>query len=482
MERTILIMKAAAAAVAVLLAVAVLAAEAAAPHHQYPRGVTSTYRRKLEASEDMPLDADVFAVPPGRNAPQQVHITLGDQAGTAMTVSWVTMEAEGNSTVLYGRAAGRLDLAAEGTTTRYTFYNYTSGFIHHCTLTGLDHATRYYYAVGHGDTVRTFWFTTPPRPGPDAPLRLGLIGDLGQTADSNATLAHYEQHPGAAVLFVGDLSYADKHPFHDSRRWDTWGRFSERSVAYQPWIWTAGNHEVEYAPELGETTAFKPFAHRYPTPYRASGSSEPYWYSVKLGPAHIIVLSSYSAFGKYTPQFKWLEAELARVDRELTPWLFISTHVPWYNSNNFHFMEGEPMRVQFEKMAVDARVDAVFAGHVHAYERSHRFSNIQYNITDGRCTPVADRRAPVYVVIGDGGNIEGLADELTWPQPAYSAFREYSFGHAVLDIKNRTHAYYAWYRNHDGNKVTADATWFTNRYHMPNHDDSSVSSKNPYYA
>ncbi|RLM99425.1 purple acid phosphatase 2-like [Panicum miliaceum] len=401
----------------------------------------------------MPLDADVFAVPPGRNAPQQVHITLGDQAGTAMTVSWVTVEAEGNSTVLYGRAMGRLDHAARAPPRATPSTNYTSGFIHHCTLAGLDHATRDYYAVGFGDT-------------------LGLIGDLGQTADSNSTLAHYEQHPGDAVLFVGDLSYADKHPFHDSNRWDTWGRFSERSVAYQPWIWTAGNHEVEYAPELGETTAFKPFTHRYPTPYRASGSSEPYWYSVKLGPAHIIVLSSYSAFGKYTPQFKWLEAELQRVDCAVTPWLFISTHVPWYNSNNFHFMEGEPMRVQIEKMAVDA----VFAGHVHAYERSHRYSNIKYNITDGRCTPVADRRAPVYVVIGDGGNIEGLADELTWPQPAYSAFREYSFGHAVLDIKNRTHAYYAWYRNHDGNKVTADATWLTNRYHKPNHDDSSVHS------
>jgi hypothetical protein len=32
---------------------------------------------------DMPTDADVFLVPPGYNAPQQqVHITLGDQAGT----------------------------------------------------------------------------------------------------------------------------------------------------------------------------------------------------------------------------------------------------------------------------------------------------------------------------------------------------------------------------------------------------------------
>jgi len=37
-------------------------------------GVTSRYRRKLEATADMPLDADVFRVPPGYNAPQQVNI------------------------------------------------------------------------------------------------------------------------------------------------------------------------------------------------------------------------------------------------------------------------------------------------------------------------------------------------------------------------------------------------------------------------
>ncbi|TKV91860.1 hypothetical protein SEVIR_9G125366v4 [Setaria viridis] len=274
--------KAAVAAALVVVLAAALVAVGEAAHR--PRGVTSTYRRKHQASDDMPMDADVFAVPPGRNAPQQVHITLGDQTGTAMLVSWVTVEAEGNSTVLYGRAADRLDLAAEGATTRYTFYNYTSGFIHHCTLTGLDHGTRYYYVMGFGDTVRTFWFTTPPPPGPSAPLRLGLIGDLGQMPDSNSTLTHYEQHTSDAVLFVGHLSYADKHPLHDNNRWDTWGRFSERSVAYQPWIWTAGNHEMDYAPEIGETVAFKPFSHRYPTPYRASGSSEPYGTPSRWGP------------------------------------------------------------------------------------------------------------------------------------------------------------------------------------------------------
>lgn len=52
------------------------------------------------------------------------------------------------------------------------------------------------------------------------------------------------------MLFVGDLSYADDYPFHDNERWDTWGRFTERSAAYQPWIWTAGNHEIDYAPKI----------------------------------------------------------------------------------------------------------------------------------------------------------------------------------------------------------------------------------------
>ncbi|CAL4890661.1 unnamed protein product [Urochloa decumbens] len=448
---------------AALLAV-VLAADA---------GVTSEYRRKLEATVEMPLDADVFRVPPGYNAPQQVHITLGNQEGTAMLVSWVTPNELGNSTVMYGGAPDKLELRAEGKHTRYDYFNYTSGFIHHCFLKNLKHSTKYYYGMGFGHTVRTFWFTTPPKPGPDVPYKFGLIGDLGQTFDSNRTLSHYEANGGDAVLFVGDLSYADNHPLHDNKRWDTWARFVERSVAYQPWIWTAGNHELDFAPELGETTPFKPFSHRYPTPYLAAGSTEPFWYSVKLGSAHVIVLASYSAYGKYTPQWTWLQEELKRVDRKVTPWLVVLMHSPWYNSNGYHYMEGETMRVQFERWLVDAKADLVLAGHVHAYERSHRVSNVAYDIVNGKSTPARDAAAPVYVTIGDGGNIEGIADNFTRPQPSYSAFREASFGHATMEIKNRTHAYYAWHRNQDGAKVVADGVWLTNRYWMPTNDDTN---------
>ncbi|KAG9142505.1 hypothetical protein Leryth_017015 [Lithospermum erythrorhizon] len=439
-------------------------------------GVTSKFVRKVEKSIDMHLESDVFSVPTGYNAPQQVHITQGDHEGKAVIVSWVTMHGPGSNTVEYWIDGNYPKLKANGRVTTYKFYNYTSGFIHHCTISNLKYNTKYHYQVGMGHSVRSFWFMTPPEVGPDVPYTFGLLGDLGQTYDSNKTLTHYELNPtkGQAVLFVGDLSYADNYPDHDNARWDTWARFAERSMAYQPWIWTAGNHEIDFAPEIGETKPFKPFTHRYRTPYKSSGSSSPLWYSIKRASAHIIVLSSYSAYGKYTPQNQWIEEELPRVDRNKTPWLIVLMHSPWYNSYNYHYMEGETMRVMYEPLFVQYKVDMVFSGHVHAYERSERVSNVAYNVINGICTPVSDQSAPIYITIGDGGNIEGLANSMSEPQPKYSAYRETSFGHATLDIKNRTHAYYAWHRNQDGYAVEADSLWVFNRYFHP--VDESTSS------
>jgi len=58
-------------------------------------------------------------------------------------------------------------------------------------------------------------------------------------------------------------------------------------------------------------------------------------------------------------------------------------------------MEGESMRVKFEPWFIKNKVDMIFAGHVNAYERSERVSNIQYNITDGMSTPMKDQNALV---------------------------------------------------------------------------------------
>ncbi|CAD5318805.1 unnamed protein product [Arabidopsis thaliana] len=309
---------------------------------------------------------------------------------------------------------------------------------------------------------------TPPKVGPDVPYTFGIIGDLGQTYASNETLYNYMSNPkGQAMLFVGDLSYADDHPNHDQRKWDSYGRFVEPSAAYQPWIWAAGNHEIDYAQSISETQPFKPYKNRYHVPYKASQSTSPLWYSIKRASTYIIVLSSYSTYDKYTPQNSWLQDELKKVNRSETPWLIVLVHAPWYNNNNYHYMEGESMRVTFEPWFVENKVDIVFAGHVHAYERSERISNIHYNITDGMSTPVKDQNAPIYITIGDGGNIEGIANSFTDPQPSYSAFREASFGHALLEIKNRTHAHYTWHRNKEDEAVIADSIWLKNRYYLP---------------
>ncbi|KAG8633736.1 hypothetical protein MANES_18G141575v8 [Manihot esculenta] len=207
----------------------------------------STFVRNDDLSLDMPLDSDVFRVPPGYNAPQQVHITQGDYEANSVIVFWVTPDEPGSRTMIYWAENSELKNRVDGLVVKYKYFNYTSGYIHHCTIKDLE--------VGTGKASRRFWFITPPKSGPDVPYTFGLIGDLGQTHDSNQTLTHYEFNPikGQTILFVGDLSYADDYPFHDNVRWDTWGRFIERNAVYQPWIWTAGNHELDFAPQFGST-------------------------------------------------------------------------------------------------------------------------------------------------------------------------------------------------------------------------------------
>lgn len=172
------------------------------------------------------------------------------------------------------------------------------------------------------------------------------------------------------LLVPGDLSYADtQQPL-----WDSFGRFVQRHASRRPWMVTQGNHEVEAAPlppVPGSPPPFAAYGARWRMPHEESGSPSNLYYSFGAAGAavHVVMLGSYAPFDASSDQYRWLATDLAAVDRRATPWLVVLLHAPWYNTNAAHQGEGEAMRKAMERLLFDARVDVVFAGHVHAYER-----------------------------------------------------------------------------------------------------------------
>ncbi|CAK0783896.1 hypothetical protein CVIRNUC_007096 [Coccomyxa viridis] len=191
-------------------------------------------------------------------------------------------------------------------------------------------------------------------------------------------------------------------------------------------------------------------------------------------------------------QLSWLLNDLARVDRTKTPWVIVAWHQPPYNSYSTHYKEADCLRETVEPFLYNAGVDIVLHGHVHAYERNYQ----TYNYAINGC-------APRWLTMGDGGNQEGLyrtfaaeAGTCTCPavsarnpcpcanvspkaapqycttlqnglyapnngtQPPFSAYREPSFGHAIIDFINGTHAQWYWNRNQDGKSVISDSVIF----------------------
>lgn len=63
-------------------------------------------------------------------------------------------------------------------------------------------------------------------------------------------------------------------------------------------------------------------------------------------------------------QYKWLERDLAGVNRDVTPWLVATWHPPWYSTYTAHYREAECMRVAMEDLLYDYGIDIVFNGHV----------------------------------------------------------------------------------------------------------------------
>lgn len=68
----------------------------------------------------------------------KVHITQGDHVGKGVIVSWVTTDEPGSSSVLYWAENSKLKKSAKGIVLTYKYFDYTSGYIHHCSIYDLE--------------------------------------------------------------------------------------------------------------------------------------------------------------------------------------------------------------------------------------------------------------------------------------------------------------------------------------------------------
>ncbi|XP_041003557.1 purple acid phosphatase 15 isoform X1 [Juglans microcarpa x Juglans regia] len=435
--------------------------------------------------------------------PEQISVSLSSHYDSVW-ISWITGESQ------IGYNIRPLDPKTVSSVVRYGNLRYP--LIHEATgyslvysqlypFEGLKPSTLYYYRCGDPSLPamsKIYSFRTMPASHPRSyPDKIAVVGDLGLTYNTTTTISHLISNKPDLVLLVGDVTYANLYltngtgsdcyscsfpqtPIHETYqpRWDYWGRFMQNLVSKVPIMVVEGNHEIEA--QAGSQT-FSAYSSRFAFPSEESGSSSTFYYSFNVGGIHFVMLGAYIAYNRSADQYKWLERDLASVDRSITPWLVAAWHPPWYSSYQAHYREVECMRVAMEELLYSYGVDIVFNGHVHAYERSNRV----YNYTLDPC-------GPVYITVGDGGNREKMAikhaddpgncpDPLTTPdqyiggfcatnftsgpaagkfcwdrQPEYSALRESSFGHGILEVKNETWALWTWYRNQDSYSEVGD--------------------------
>jgi len=417
----------------------------------------------------------------------QFHISQGSDS-SKMFISWQTnIINPTNAFIKYGLDKNNFDnkISSEKKSYNFTwpFHNvYNSGTLYTSYLNNLLPNTKYYYQSIdlYGRVSDIFSFKTNEFTGSISPQVFTLVGDLGQTKDSEETIKHMAKNIYSnMILHVGDLSYANCN----QTLWDEYGELIEPLASRVPWMVSAGNHEIEFTnaqepyrafeerfkmpaikpaeygpitipPKLADDDLNLPYC--CPSVYQSGYDYGNSFYSFETGMSHIIFLNPYTYTNYTSKQYKWLEIDLLGVNRKVTPWVIVIMHCPWYSSNVDHYGEQQTveMRTYMEPLFYKFNVNIVFSGHVHAYERTHP---VYLNNTDVK--------APIYITVGDGGNLEGHARKF-YDKPSWSAFRNGTdYGYGTLEIINLNKAQWKWYRNQDKQFVSKDIITFCNSYY-----------------
>jgi len=343
---------------------------------------------------------------------------------------------------------------------------YISPYFHHFSLEGLDASTEYEYVcvvlsvekgVEQSEIRRRLRvqeaelgrrvnvFRTAPVEGSNAEsYKVGVIADFGMTERSVKNYESILSQKFDVHLIVGDISYANSN----HTIWDDWFVWMEEIAQSSPVMPSPGNHERETDIETG--SIFDAYENRFACPQISEAIRIPQnpeesstyvgtydygnsFYSFSAGLGLFIFLNPYTSAEEGSPQYNFLKETLESVDRNISPWIFVSMHCPFYNTFDRHVDEAQTieMKSSLEPLLVEYQVNIVFSGHTHGYSRSYP---VAFDEVD------QEGMSPIYINIGDGGRkSEAELYQSMIPESWVEVRDGFSVSHGSIEFLNSTH-------------------------------------------
>jgi len=275
----------------------------------------------------------------------------------SVIVVWQT-DVAGDSVVEYGET-GYTQTASDSTPVT----------THVITLTGLAAATTYQYQIKTGGTL-LYQSTLATVPDPGAAFDFTVIGDSGNGSFGQMAVAlQLEALDPDFLLHTGDVIYP-----------------LGQASGYNPYFFTPYHYLVDRAPvfpSLGNhdyaTANGQPYLDAFYLPASSPGGER--YYSFDWGDAHFVALDSNWGFTVNTSMLDWLESDLAASTAE---WKFVFFHHALYTTGPHRNDPTLPiLRDALGPVLSKYKVDIVFNGHDHAYERSRPLNGVIYVVTGG---------------------------------------------------------------------------------------------------
>lgn len=293
---------------------------------------------------------------------------------------------------------------------------------HEAQITGLEPNTVYNYKVSisgllcDNDSFSSTFMTAPPA---DKPFTFLVYGDtrrgieqiipklpviedyFGTTGEGGTNAAHQYVINGMLsenprlVVFVGDAGLiGTQGTVIGEEEFYNWFKIEAPLLSQSVFIPSYGNHEGDLL--TGQIDYNLSLFDEYFVTYANNPNNDETYYSFDYGNSRFIVLNTNQGgdilkSGK--PQRSFLESELSKASSDKAQGkinhIFLFFHIPIHPSSSGGFF-AMPSNVYTEvhNLFKTHKVDIVFQGHIHTYER-HYYDGLTYIITGGGGAPIS---------------------------------------------------------------------------------------------